>query len=127
MYFVMWHADFSKASLLSERHAFSLYTRQCNFIHAHKNITAFNNVDIQDKNVQRCYYAALSHGLHKYWTIDVRSRERVSSDLESKVWLFISRISIQFKIRYYWCTLVAVSCNQYSPNPLKTEKGQNFI
>ena len=55
MYFVMWHTDFSKASLLSKRHVFSRYTRKCTFIHAHKNITAFPVVDIHDKNVQRRY------------------------------------------------------------------------
>jgi hypothetical protein len=113
MYFVMWHADFSKASLLSEHHAFSLYIRQCNSIHAHKNITAFTNVDIHYKNFQRCYYAVLSRGLRKNRTIDVRSKGRVSSDIEFKVWLFISRISMKFTISYYLCILVAIICNEF--------------
>jgi len=55
MYFVMWNADFSKASLLSKRHAFPRCTLKCNFIHAHKNITTFLNVGIHDIYGQRPY------------------------------------------------------------------------
>ena len=55
MYSVMWHADFSKASLLSKRHAFPRCALKCNFIHAQKYITAFRKVGIRDIYGQRRY------------------------------------------------------------------------
>jgi hypothetical protein len=56
------------------------------------------------------------------WTSDVRSRSRSSSDLDSKVWLFKSQISIKFTFLYYLYILVDISCNEYSPNQKKTIK-----
>ena len=69
------------------------------------------------KNISRCTVLWMSN-----WTSDVRSRSRSSSDLDSKVWLFKSQISIKFTFLYYLYILVDISCNEYSPNQKKTIK-----